>query len=127
MSLLPNRPDKGGTKGKTVSVKANIFAVTKLGNQLSYQFDVATTPEVPAVVSRHVWRQVELQLTKLYGPTFLAYDGNKNAFGVRDMPDTTVQVHIIKNQLIELPDIPAVIGDGGGRGGRGGGRGGRGM
>jgi hypothetical protein len=74
-STIPKRPDTGGTKGKQLNVKINIFPVASLATAPVYHYDIAITPDVPPVKSRLVWQQVELELGNLYGSLFLAYDG----------------------------------------------------
>jgi eukaryotic translation initiation factor 2C len=120
MSSIPLRPDAGGSKGRSITVKTNFFPVTALADVPVYHYDVCITPELPPANSRRVWAQVELLLPK---DTFLAFDGMKNAFGPRDIPDQTYAVHILKHEVSVLPQVERVAPQ---RGGRGGARGGRG-
>jgi hypothetical protein len=47
-------------------------------------------------------------------------EGQKNAYGVKDLKDTTLNVYALKEPPFNLPPIAAGAGASGGRGGRGG-------
>lgn len=126
LTTLPRRPDAGGKSGKQIEVKTNFFKVSSLSQQPVHHYDIAITPDAPPVKNRRIWAQMELQIQKANPKAFLAYDGAKNAFGIADVPDSTYVVHIIKDPVVTIPDIPKSQPSSAGRGGRGGGRGGRG-
>lgn len=95
---MPKRPDKGGAKGKQIQVKANIFKAS-LPDVTFYHYDVAITPEVPPPKARLVWQQAEVLMKEtLKENVFLAYDGQKSAYGVKNLADMTFSLVSDKKQ-----------------------------
>ncbi|RKO88986.1 Piwi domain-containing protein [Blyttiomyces helicus] len=134
---FPLRPDNGGTTGRLLRVRVNIFPVRALAETTAYQYDVVMKPEVPPVAARQVWKLVEEELRAKSPKALVVYDGRKNAFttfniGERESLSVTLRREDRQDSAGPLPAAASGGrgGRGGGargsRGGRGGGRGGRG-
>eukprot|EP00842_Homolaphlyctis_polyrhiza_P001806 jgi/Hompol1/2626/HPOL_006087-RA len=126
LSSLPLRPDEGGSLGRPVNLRVNIFPVTQLQATNIFQYDVAFLPEIPPPAARRAWKVIQERLKKTVSSRCLAvFDGRKNAFTTYEMPDQKFEVDVPSDENLYIPPISESSG-GGGRGGRGGGRGGRG-
>ncbi|EGF76744.1 hypothetical protein BATDEDRAFT_92312 [Batrachochytrium dendrobatidis JAM81] len=131
LTTFPKCPDNGGVSGRKVSVRVNIFPITKLPDIFVYQYDVAFSPDdIPPSKARRAWKVFESHIMKaVSSKCFMVYDGRKIAYSAFDMPDQTLTIDVPKEDVLVIP--PLDYGGGrdtfdGGRGGRGGGRGGRG-
>ncbi|KAJ2997992.1 hypothetical protein HDV02_004994 [Globomyces sp. JEL0801] len=123
---LPRKPDGGGTTGRAIILKANVFPVTGLADSHAFQYDIAITPELPAQKSRRVFQQAEVLIKKLNPNAWFVYDGAKNAFSMADIGDQTFNIVFESDVDMELPPLSEQQSSGGrgGRGVRGGDRGG---
>jgi eukaryotic translation initiation factor 2C len=119
------RPDKGGALGRKATVQVNIFPITALNELSAYHYDVVMNPELPAPISRHVFRQLELKIKEKHPKVFFVFDGLKNAFSTSNIDDVMFDIYANKEVEITIPPMPQQSQQGGGdRGGRGRGRGG---
>jgi hypothetical protein len=76
------------------------------------------TPDVPPLLARQAWRQLELDLPP---GTLMVFDGKKIAYSTSEMGESTFKVLIDKNEQITIPALEVVQRGGGDRGrGRGG-------
>jgi eukaryotic translation initiation factor 2C len=125
MLSAPINPQSGGVKGRAITVKTNIFPITALREAKCYQYDITMDPEVPAEISRRVFRQVEVILQGTHQDAWFVYDGLKNAFSMTSVGDSKFDIIVEKNpeemQIPALKESSSRGGFGGGRGGRGGG------
>ncbi|KAL2917525.1 hypothetical protein HK105_202806 [Polyrhizophydium stewartii] len=127
--MLARRPDAGGSLGRSIRVRTNIFPVTALPDIRVYQYDVIFEPDVPPPAARRAWKVLEVYLKRKVGPKcVLVFDGRKIAFSAFNMTEQSVSLDVPRDDDLVIPPLEAGGGDhgGGGRGGRGGGRGGRG-
>lgn len=75
------RPDRGGTAGRAITVRTNIFKVSLKSDLVAIQYDVVIDPEMPPVVTRPMWNEIENKLKTVVGVNKrFVYDGRKNAF-----------------------------------------------
>ncbi|KAI3632979.1 hypothetical protein MIR68_009054 [Amoeboaphelidium protococcarum] len=101
----PNRPDKGGSKGRQVTILANVFKATLPKGAIHF-YDVtivehgAKTPEAPKIgqkgvvlknpmkpaVNREILNLVAKQFAKDLTGVAVAYDGKSNAYTTKPLP-----------------------------------------
>jgi eukaryotic translation initiation factor 2C len=120
------KPDQGGTAGRHITVKTNIFPVSIVGEVVFHHYDVKLDPVVPMDLSHKAFNQFQA-VAKKKTPTFWAvYDGKGSAFSTSLYEVNSLDVYIEQETEMVLPPIrsqsPTVSGRGrgGGRGGRGG-------
>ncbi|KNC96140.1 uncharacterized protein SPPG_08528 [Spizellomyces punctatus DAOM BR117] len=131
LTELPLRPDAGGTIGRPIKVRCNIFPLRMVANTIAYQYDVVMTPEkqadkISASLAKRAWRAAEEQFRAGDKAALVVYDGKKNAFSTANLEQQSVKVVVNEDEEEYYPPMEETLSAGAGRGGRGGGRGGRG-
>ena len=83
---LPLRPnDQGGSKGKLIKVKTNIFPVTALGEITVFQYEVLFHRlKENALLERSAWKAFEKYLRKeVDSDCLMVFDGRKTAYSAK--------------------------------------------
>merc|ERR1719223_779718 len=121
-SIFPKRPDSGGTLGRTVDVKVNIFQVRMAAEATVFQYDIKFDKEkLPNEKKMSAFCQAEQILKQTSPDGFIVFDGNAIAFSTTKFEDQTITLYARSPEDMVMPPAAAFSG---GRGGRGGGRGG---
>lgn len=113
------RPDRGGSVGRKIGLKANIFPVTALAGVVVYHYHIVMLPELPPEQSRQVFRQCEVLLKKCAPDSWFVYDGVKNAYSTTLIPDLHYEIVYEKEVNFVIPPLPQNVGIVGGQVGRG--------